>query len=517
MTRLTDKKKGMVYLVGAGPGDPGLVTLKAVQLMAGADVVVYDHLVDEAILSHAARRARIIYAGKEGGRHTLSQDEINRLIVAEAKEGRRVVRLKGGDPFIFGRGGEEALELAAEEIPFEVVPGVTSASAVPAYAGIPVTHRGRASMVVFVTGHEDPTKEADSVDWEYLAGFPGTIVVLMGVKRIEENVNALISGGKSPDTPCALISRGTTPAQKSVRARLADIGTAARQKGVTAPAVLVVGEVADLMEHLAWFEKLPLFGRRIIVTRARHQAAELSDRLRALGALPIQLPTIQIVPPEDEQAAERAVSSLSAYDIAVFTSPNGVEAFFERLGRQGRDSRVLGGLTVAAMGPGTALSLRNYGIAADIVPDRFIAEALAEALITAGVSGKNILLFRAQGARDVLPRLLTEAGAGVTDAGAYRAAVPDITDEQLVRAFEGADLMVFTSGSTATNLGLILDEKKKKGTVDLSTITSVPAASIGPITTEAAVKAGFSVVAEATDYTVGGLVDALVEYYSDKT
>ncbi len=516
MTRSNDVGTGTVYLVGAGPGDPGLVTLKAVRAMAEAEVVIYDHLVDEAILAHVPRGARMVYAGKEGGRHTLSQDEINRLIVAHAKEGRRVVRLKGGDPFIFGRGGEEALVLAAEGIPFEIVPGVTSASAVPAYAGIPVTHRGSASMVVFVTGHEDPTKDEDSVDWGYLAGFAGTIVVLMGVKRIEENVNALIARGKSPDTPSALISRGTTPAQKSVRAPLSGIAAAARKKGITAPAVLVVGEVADLMESLGWFERLPLFGKRIVVTRAEHQAAELSDRLRALGALPIQLPAIAIGPPADEQAAEQAVSSVSSYDIVVFTSPNGVNAFFDSLERRGRDCRALGGVTVAAMGPGTALTLKEHGIAADIVPDRFIAEALAEALIARGMWGKNILLFRAQEARDVLPRLLTEAGAAVADVGAYLTTASEISDEQFSLAFDGADLVVFTSGSTATNLGLIVDEKRNKGSVDFSKIAIPAAVSIGPITSRAAELAGFTVAAEATEYTIEGVVNALVDYYSDK-
>lgn len=517
MTDSSNRKNGRVFLVGAGPGDPGLVTLSAVRALAEADVVIYDHLVDEAILCHVAGAAQMIYAGKEGGSHTLSQDEINRLIVTHAKAGRRVVRLKGGDPFIFGRGGEEALALAAESIAFEVIPGVTSASAVPAYAGIPVTHRGRASMVVFVTGHEDPTKDEDSVDWNYLSGFAGTIVVLMGVKRIEENVNALIAGGKSPDTPCALISRGTTPAQRSVRAGLSGIAEAARDGGVTAPAVLVVGQVAELAETIGWFEKLPLFGRRIIVTRAEHQAAELSGRLRALGAQPIELPTIAIAPPTDETAAEQGVSSIAAYDIVIFTSPNGVEAFFGLLSRRGGDSRTLGGLVVAAMGPGTALALKEHGITADIVPERFIAESLAESVIAAGADGKNILLFRAETARDVLPRLLTEAGAAVADVGAYRADVSEITDEAFSRAFAGADLMAFTSGSTATNLGLIVEEKRAHGAVDFSTITIPPAVSIGPITSQAAQQAGFTVAAEAAEYTIEGLVNAIVDYYSGKT
>jgi uroporphyrinogen III methyltransferase/synthase len=511
------RKIGRAWLVGAGPGDPGLMTLKAVQVMAEADVVVYDHLVDEAILSHAPAGARMIYAGKEGGRHTLSQDEINRLIVREAKAGQKVVRLKGGDPFVFGRGGEEALALIAGGIPFEVVPGVTSAAAVPAYAGIPVTHRGSASMVVFVTGHEDPAKEDESVDWRYLAGFSGTIVILMGVKQIEENAAALIEGGKSPDTPCALISRGTTPAQRSVAAPLSGIAREAGIRGVTAPAVLVIGEVAGLMETLSWFEKLPLFGRRIIVTRAEHQAAELSDRLRALGALPVGLSTIRIERPVDEEAADAAVASVSDYDMAVFTSPNGVEAFFERLDRLGRDARALGGLTVAAMGPGTASTLSRHGIVPEIVPDRFVAEALAEAIVAAGVSGKRILLFRAEGARDVLPRVLTEAGAVVADVGAYRSVAPEPSNEQFTRAFEGADLITFTSGSAATNLREMIELKRKGGVVDFPAVSVVPAASIGPITSQAAASAGFSVEIEASEHTIGGLVSALVAYYSDKT
>lgn len=516
MAKNNKHKTGSVSLVGAGPGDPGLVTLKALQALAEAEVVIYDHLVDESILSHASRDARMVYAGKEGGRHTLSQDEINRLIVMHAKEGRRVVRLKGGDPFIFGRGGEEALVLAGEGIPFEIVPGVTSASAVPAYAGIPVTHRGSASMVVFVTGHEDPTKDEDSVDWQYLAGFAGTIVVLMGVKRIEENVNALIRGGKSPDTPCALISRGTTPAQRSVRAPLSAIADAAHKEGITAPAVLVVGAVADLMGSLGWFEGLPLFGRRIVVTRAEHQAAELSLKLRELGAQPIEMPVIAIEPPTDGPAAERAVSSVSEYDIVVFTSPNGVAAFFERLARQERDSRLLGGVTVAAMGPGTAQALNANGIKADIVPDRFIAEALAEALITAGVNGKKILLFRAQVARDVLPRLLSEANAAVEDVAAYSTSAPEVSDERFSRVFGEADAITFTSGSAAANLGRIVEEKRRNGSVDFSTVAVPPVVSIGPITSRAAREAGFTVAAEATEYTIEGVVNALVGHFSDK-
>ncbi len=313
-----------------------------------------------------------------------------------------------------------------------------------------------------------------------------------------------------------MISRGTTPAQRSVRAPLSGIAEKARRGGVTAPAVLVIGEVAGLMETLSWFEKLPLFGRRIIVTRADHQAAELADRLRALGALPVGLSTIRIARPEDERAAEAAVATVSDNDMAVFTSPNGVESFFEGLDRLGRDARALGGVTVAAMGPGTAASLSRRGIVPDIVPDRFVAEALAGAIIAAGADGKRILLFRAEGARDVLPRLLTEAGASVSDVGAYRSVAPETSDGQFTRAFEGADLVSFTSGSSATNLREMIDLKRKGG-LDLPESSIPPAASIGPVTSAAAAGAGFSVEIEASEHTIGGLVKALVSHYSEKT
>ncbi len=465
MTDEKQKKIGKVYLVGAGPGDPGLLTLKAARVLSEADAVVYDHLVDEEILSHVRPRARRMYAGKEGGRHTLSQDEINRLIVETARDGETVVRLKGGDPFIFGRGGEEALELARAGIPFEVVPGVSSASAVPAYAGIPVTHRGVSSMVVFVTGHEDPTKDTESIDWEYLARFDGTIVILMGVRRIGDNAQALISGGKPPLTPCVVISWGTTPAQRGVSATLGEIAKEVERNKIGAPAVMVVGEVVSLKDRLAWFETLPLFGRRIVVTRSEHQKGGLSRMLRDLGARPVELPTITIVPPEDQGPITRAIRSLPAYDLIVFTSPNGVATFFGELTAERRDGRALGGLLVAAMGPGTSESLEDHGIVPDIVPDRYIAEALAQKIIDSGIEGKNILLFRAEGARDVLPKLLTGAGAEVTDVAAYRSAAPEITDEAFVDALSGADLVTFTSGSTAQNLRTIIDLKRSGGRI----------------------------------------------------
>lgn len=502
----------MVYLVGAGPGDPGLLTLRGAWCLGRADVVIYDNLVDRGILDHAPETAELIFAGKEGGRHYMTQDDINALLVQKAREADVVVRLKGGDPFIFGRGGEEALVLAREGISFEVVPGVSATAAVPAYAGIPVTHRGLASQVAFITGHEDPTKPESDVDWEYLAGFPGTLVVLMGVKRLRENTAGLMAGGLSPDTPASVISRGATPRQCGVFGTLETISDLVTEHGITAPAVLVVGAVASLREHLSWYDRLPLFGRRIVVTRANHQAGELCEMLRRLGAEPVELPSIEIAPPEDIRGAERAVAAATDYDLVVFTSPNGVRAFFSILERQEKDSRILGRSIVAAMGPGTATALREYGIVPDVMPDEFIAEELAETIIDrvpGGLSNKKVLLFRAQTARPVLPDRLAAAGAVVDDVAAYQAIRPEVSRREILEIIAGADFLTFTSGSTATNLG----EMFRINTIwDDESVVVPQAVSIGPVTSDAARRAGFHVAAEASEYTIPGLVRALIHH-----
>ena len=371
--------------------------------------MIYDHLVGKDILSHAPDNAKMIYAGKMGGSHSMSQQEITKLLIKESKgKDKIVVRLKGGDPFIFGRGGEEAIALSEEEIPFEVVPGITSASAVPAYWGIPVTHRGMASAVAFVTGHEDPTKVEESVDWEYLSRFPGTLVILMGVGRIRDNVDRLIGFGRSPDTKAAVIHQGTTPFQRGVSGKLSEIADLVEDAGITAPAIIVIGDVVNFKDALAWYEKLPLFGKKIIVTRAKHQAGELSALLRELGAEPIELPTIEIRPPSDLKPAKIAMDKIidrSDYDVLVFTSPNGVETFFDYLKGKNFDSRVLGHLTICAIGPGTKSSLADHGIIPDVVPDKYISEELAIAIINhfnktkVGIKGKKILLFRQYNAK----------------------------------------------------------------------------------------------------------------------
>ncbi|MBN1572068.1 MAG: uroporphyrinogen-III C-methyltransferase [Deltaproteobacteria bacterium] len=505
--------RGVVYFVGAGPGDPGLLTLKGAWALAGADVVIYDYLVNKEILSHTRKDAELVYVGKMGGKASMSQKEINDLIVKEAKKGQFVVRLKGGDPFVFGRGGEEAMALTAKEIDYEVIPGVTSATAVPAYAGIPVTHREYASAVAFVTGHEDPTKDDTSVDWEYLSRFPGTIVILMGIMRIRENVDALISGGMDPDTPAGVISWGTTPRQRSVLGDLEEIADIVEEEGIEAPAVMVVGEVVDLAEGLSWFEHQPLFGKKIVVTRARDQAFELTDHLKSLGAEPALLPTIEIVPPQSDEPIIEAIRNLKDYDVVVFTSPNGARTFFQYLDGENLDGRSLAGIEVAVMGPGTARALHEFGILADIMPDDYIAEALAEAIIEAKggeLSGKKMLLFRAEGARKVLPEFLIGAGAEVDDVPAYRTVCPDISRDEMMEALEGADLVTFTSGSTAKNFRELVD---KNGILDEADFTIPPAASIGPITTEAAEGAGLKVAVEALDHTVFGLVGSIMEYF----
>ncbi|MBN1883275.1 MAG: uroporphyrinogen-III C-methyltransferase [Deltaproteobacteria bacterium] len=516
---MTHKKRppGTVYLVGAGPGDPGLLTLRGAECLGRADVVVYDNLVDPDILSHAPDKAEMLFAGKEGGHHYMTQDDINRLLVEKARQADVVVRLKGGDPFIFGRGGEEALVLAREGIPFEVVPGVTAAAAVPAYAGIPVTHRGLASQVAFITGHEDPTKSEEGVDWEYLSGFSGTLVVLMGVKRLKENTARLMAGGLSPETPAAVISRGATPRQSGVFGTLGTISDLVEKHGVTAPAVLVVGEVASLREHLAWYDRLPLFGKKIVVTRASHQAGELCGMLRRLGAEPLELPSIEIAPPEDMKRAKKTVAEIGGYDCVVFTSPNGVRAFFSILDELGKDTRALGRAVVAAMGPGTKVALEDHGIVPDVVPDEFIAEALADAIIDyvpGGVKGKRILLFRAQVARPVLPERLKAEDADVDDVAAYRAVRPEVSREEIARTLDGADLLTFASGSTAVNLG----EMFRINTIwDDGSVVVPEAVSIGPVTTDKAQRAGFHVAAEAAEYTIPGLVQAIIHHVTGES
>ncbi|HEY8778520.1 MAG TPA: uroporphyrinogen-III C-methyltransferase [Solirubrobacterales bacterium] len=493
-------RSGVVYLVGAGPGDSSLVTVRALELVSSADLVLYDRLIPDEVLRAARPDTELVYVGKRPGEPTVEQDEIERRMVEAAKAGRSVVRLKGGDPFVFGRGGEEGEALAAAGVPFEVVPGVTAGVAAPAYAGIPVTHRDDASAVAFVTGHEDPEKPASALDWDALAAFPGTLVLYMGVKRLAENTAALIAAGRDPKQPAAAIERGTMPGQRTVTATLGDLAEAVEREGIGAPAVIVVGPVVARREALAWLERRPLFGRRVVVTRARAQASGLASSLRGLGAEVVELPAIRIEPRIDSNEVRKAVNDLHSYALVCLTSPNGVRLLFDAMAEAGRDARALANATVAAIGPGTEAELAAHGIHADVVPKEFVAEALAEALADVPVKGRPVLVARAAEARDVLPDALRERGAKVDVVTLYET-VAEPPDPEAVEAAQSADYLTFTSSSTVRNLVGALDGRLPEG---------IRIVSIGPVTSEAARDAGLGVDIEAERHDIDGLIEALL-------
>ncbi|MEE9610229.1 MAG: uroporphyrinogen-III C-methyltransferase, partial [Desulfatiglandales bacterium] len=399
-------KKGKVYLVGAGPGDPGLLTIKAKECIAQADVVIYDYLANQAFLNYADAEAELIYVGKKGGSHTMSQHDINALIVEKASSGLNVVRLKGGDPFIFGRGGEEAEELVESGVSFEVVPGVTSAIAVPAYAGIPLTHRDYTSTVAFITGHEDPTKEKSDIEWDKLSTAVGTLVFLMGVGNLPRIAESLMEHGRPPETPVAVIYRGTVPEQQTIVGTLQDIAERAQREKIKSPAIIVVGDIVNLRKELNWFENRPLFGRRVVVTRAREQASGFLATLSELGAECIEFPTIEIIPPSSWKHLDKAIHSLESYQWLLFTSVNGVKYFFQRLEALGKDVRDLKGIKIGAIGPKTAQAIHEKGIRLDLVPDEYRAEAVVEAFKKLETKAFRVLLPRAAQAREILPQEL---------------------------------------------------------------------------------------------------------------
>jgi uroporphyrinogen III methyltransferase/synthase len=493
-----------VYLVGAGPGDPGLMTARALELIAAAHVIVYDRLIPETALEGTRSDAQLIYAGKEGGGPSMAQAEIEALLLEHGAGGREVVRLKGGDPFVFGRGGEEAEALRAAGIPFEVVPGVTAGVAAAAYAGIPVTHRGLASAVAFLTGHEDPDKLAvggtgSSLDWPALARFPGTLVFYMGVRQLPAITTALLAGGRSAEEPAALVERGTLPGQRAVLGTLGTLAELAVTEAIKPPSIAIFGAVASLREQLAWFERRPLAGYTVAVTRARAQASGLARRLRALGANAVETPAIRIQP-LDGPAPE-----LGVYDLVCLTSPNGVSALFDRLYAAGRDARALAGARVAAIGPGTARALREHGIGADVVPERFVAEGLVEALKDVPVT--RALIARAAEARDVLPEALRARGAVVDVLALYETVVEALSDAEL-RAVAAADYVTFTSSSTVKNFFSAAGPALRDG---------VRLVSIGPVTSETLREHGREPDVEALAHDVDGLVDALVADASSRT
>lgn len=493
-------RPGVVYLVGAGPGDPGLMTARSLKLIASADAIYYDRLIPPGALDGARSDAELIYVGKAPGAPAVPQEEIGELLVEAGRAGKSVVRLKGGDPFVFGRGGEEGEALAAAGVEFEVVPGVTAGVAATAYAGIPVTHRGDASAVAFVTGHEDPEKDETALDWEALARFPGTLVFYMGVKQLPANAAALIAAGRDADEPSAAVERGTRAGQRTVVATLGTIAAAVELEKVGAPALIVVGEVVKRREQLAWLERRPLHGRRVVVTRARAQASGLAATLSALGAEAVELPAIRIEPRIDSEEVRRAIDAIHSYALVCLTSPNGAHLLFEALATARLDARALANATVAAIGPGTAAALAAHGIAADIVPERFVAEALVEALAHVEVAGRPALVARAAEARDVLPEALRERGAEVDVVALYET-VREEPAPEAVEAARGADYVTFTSSSTVANLAETLGEDFPNG---------ARVVSIGPITSEAARAAGLTVHVEAERHDVDGLVEALL-------
>lgn len=505
MTKKTEgKTHGICYLAGAGPGDLGLVTLRTRDCIAQADVIVYDYLCNAEMLAWAKPEAERIYVGKKAGAHTLTQDGINALLVEKTGEGKIVTRLKGGDPFLFGRGGEEALALVEAGLKFEIIPGVSSALAAPAYAGIPVTHREIASQVTIFTGHENPEKSESALDFSLMAKLPGTKVMLMGVERLKEISDVLLDAGADPKTPVALVRWGTTGRQTTISGTLKTISNVAREAKFSAPAVAVFGEVVNLRKRLNWFETRPLFGKRIVVTRSRKQAGALTEKLRALGADVLEIPTIRIEPSTELKDFGQLVMDAHRYDWLIFTSPNGVDAFFEMFYKIYKDVREIGGARIAAIGPATKARLANHHLKVDLVPDKAVAEEIVRAFQKEeSVENRQMLLVRPEAARDVVAEKLTALGAIVDEAIAYRT-VPETADTNgAIARFknEGADLITFTSSSTVENFLAL----------KLPLPSGLKTASIGEITSQTMREAGLKIDAEAKSANIDSLVKAVLK------
>lgn len=504
---------GKVYLVGAGPGDPDLITQKGLRCLQKAEVVIYDHLVNPRLLEETQKGAELVYVGKKAGRHARAQAQINRLLVQKAEEGRVVVRLKGGDPFVFGRGGEEALALAESKIPFEIVPGITAATAVPAYAGIPVTHRGFTSTLLMVTGHEDPNKESSDIDWQKISTGAGTLTFFMGVHNLRLIVRKLLDCGRSPQTPVALIRWGTEPSQQTLTGTLEGIVQRAQKAQFRPPAIIIVGEVVRLREKLNWFESKPLFGKRIVVTRSRAQASTLSHGLRELGAEVLEFPTVKIVPPDDFRPLDVSIDHMDTYDWIVFTSVNGVNALLNRTLERGKDVRDLKGPKICAIGPATRQGIESLLLKVDLQPEKFVAEEIVERLSrTDNLDRKMILLPRADQARSYLPHALRNHGARVDDVVAYKTVQESGQKEEVLEQLRDhqIDWITFTSSSTVRNFHQIVGQDnfaRLKGRFKTATI--------GPVTSETLREFGAEPTVEAEEYTVPGLVKAIAAYHEN--
>ena len=502
------KATGTVYLVGAGPGDAGLLTLRGAELLGRADVVVYDALVNPDLLRLAPKTAEIIYGGKRAKEHAIPQGELNLLLVEKAREGKSVVRLKGGDPYVFGRGGEEAEQIADAGIHFEVVPGVSSFIAGPSYAGIPLTHREHCSSFTVITGHEDPTKDEVALDYALLARTPGTKVILMGVERIRQIAESLVAHGMDKSTPVGMVRWGTTSRQQSITGTLGTIANILAEKNFTAPAVTIIGGVVKLREKLNWFEKRPLFGQRIVVTRTREQASKLSNQLLHLGADVLEIPTIKIESPDERQPLVEALQGIGEYEWIIFTSPNGVTRFFEYFFKAYDDLRAIGNIRIAAVGPATAAKLKELHLRVDVMPEEYIARKIGAALKKfESLENLRVLLARAQVANPDLPAELEAMGAIVDDVPVYKT-VPETEDATGAAASlmeSGTDWITFTSSSTVENFNARFDLQKL-----LEKFPAMKLASIGPETTKTIAALGLKPAVEPKQHTVGGLAQAIL-------
>lgn len=505
-------KNGFVYLVGAGPGDPGLITVKGRECLAKAQVVIYDYLANDELLRMAPKEAELIYAGKVGGEHNREQSQINELLVQKALSGKIVARLKGGDSFIFGRGGEECEALVAAGIPFEVVPGITAAVGATSYAGIPLTHRGVTTSVAFVTGHESPGKISSEIDWEGLSLGSGTVVFYMGIRNLPQITKNLLAHGRAPHTPVALIRWGTRPEQEVLVGTLADIAQKARESSFRAPAITVVGEVVNLRETLRWFDNRPLFGRSILVTRGADQAGEFTSKLERLGARAYCCPTIEITAPESYSDLDAAILDLDGFHWIVFTSYNAVKYFFDRLSEHGLDTRALGRCRVCAVGPKTAAALAPFGVRADLIPADYKAEGVVDAFAAMDLGGKRILFPHGDRARGVIPDELTRMGAQVTAPIAYANRSPKEIPAEALRALEErrVDCVTFTSSSTVQNLASVLGENRF-----LHLMEGVRVASIGPVTSKSCRELGLEVHMEPAEYTLDALAAELISQFAE--
>ncbi|WP_419176962.1 uroporphyrinogen-III C-methyltransferase [Desulfosediminicola sp.] len=513
-----NNRVGKVYLVGAGPGDPGLITVRGKYLLEKAEVLVYDYLASKKLLKHVSKTTKLVYAGKRGGvKHTHTQEEINQMLVDYAKEGKVVVRLKGGDPFIFGRGGEEVQELFKAGVPFEVVPGVTSATAAATYAGIPITHRDYTASVAFLTGHEDPTKKNSNIDWAKLATGVGTLVIYMGIKNLPTIVENLVKNGRDPKTPVAVVRWASTPEQRSVVGNLETITDIVRDAGITPPSLIIVGDVVKLKEVTDWYEKRPLFGKKIIVTRTREQASELMVGLEEAGANCLEYSTINIEPVENYDVLDGELERLNEYHWILFTSLNGVKYFFDRLFERGLDARDLKGPDIGVVGKSTADYLMQYGLNADLIPSVFTGEGLAESLLDQGVEGRNILIPRAVQAREILPETLRGAGAQVTVTPVYQNIPPQGRKDALREDLEAGDvdMITFTSSSTVRNFLTMVEAKDSEELQQL--LAGVKIAAIGPITAKTVTDNGLKVDIQPQEYTIQALVDAITNFFTEQS